>query len=171
MDKKKKSKKNKKLKVVFTDSFMRDMRYHFGGGENFKESIEFFFSHIKDSIRDCKCWCIHAWQRVFNEGIDDTMTFSMDETLAYMIEKMLKQYLRDADGFIIIDKRQREYIKECIKAFKDYTEFENFPMTKKEEKMLKENPKAYFAEKDKQYNDLLRRMRKLFTKQYARLWW
>ena len=117
-------------------------------------------------------WIKHAKQRVFNDGIDDTMTFSFDMTHAKMTAKMLRQYLKHADDLIDVSKEDRKWIKGCIKAFEDYGEQSVIIAKNEDEVKLMETDFTAFAKmKNKRCSDVRNRMKKLYNKNYSGLWW
>ena len=114
----------------------------------------------------------HIWQRVMR-GHDDSMYWSLDMTLTVLIRDMLEEYYKVADQFIVLDdknltkevKSQREYIKEVIRAFKEYED-----ITYNEVEYLdkyKDDYKKYEAEKTRRREKL----KELFNKNYEGLWW
>jgi hypothetical protein len=151
------------MKVVFSEQFEQDLRYHFGKGKDLVEEIGFFFRRIKSSLFGFKRSIKFAYQRV-RYGVDESMTWSLDSYLREHILKLLKQFLEQADGFVDLTyhkhpdgRTQKQWIEDMIKTFEQYEKLED------EDWM--------HMEKKAEFKKIKKEMKDLFGELFESLWW
>lgn len=129
--------------------------------------ITYKIQRLLDVRHDIK----HGLQIAFT-GLDDTMTFNLDDYLVRHISKLLAQYEKQAEGFIEIDNDFRKYLNRVRGAFDMYVacldeEHELYEQYKEEGMNAVEAHDAYHELLSK----LREEMKVLFDKEFSWLWW